>query len=190
MVLWYKSNNNYNYSFDVVTYSWLNRYPNPFAKHVISVDTIEHQIDEKGNLHITRLIRKQGNVPTWAKPLFRNITTSWIIEKIKVDPQTKYMQTYTTNLEHTKIIRVQQYTNYVQKNNDHVDVISRVKFSSQFRQVYGLGIKDRIENWSHSRFIENINKSRQGLLLVIKNFNALRGEVSIATSSMANEMKQ
>lgn len=175
MVLWYKSNNQFDYNFQIVSYSWLNRYPNPFATHVRSVDTISSEVDSMGNLRVTRLIKKSGNLPLWARPFLRNITDSWIIEQAIVDPKEQSMKTYTRNLDHTTVIRVEEFNDYkFDFGLGKTLVNSRVKFSSGFRKAYGVGIKDRIENWSHNKFAENIKKSRQGLLLVMKNFHLQR----------------
>ncbi|GMM35909.1 Ups1 protein [Saccharomycopsis crataegensis] len=174
MVLCHKSTNQYDYSFPIVSYSWLNRYPNPYAKHVISVDTLDSSVDEHGKLHITKLIRKSGSIPSWAKP-FLSITDSWIVEKAVIDPATQTMETYTRNLDHTGVIRIEEFNNYFFDDKDEKTYVkSSVKFTSAFRQYYGFSIKDKIENWSHSKFTENIKKSRQGLLLVMQNFQTRR----------------
>lgn len=172
MVLWYKHSNYFEYNFQIVSYSWLNRYPNPFAKHVISVDTIENTVADDGKLHITRLIRKSGSLPSWIKPFLKNISGSWIIEKAIVDPKSQTMETWTKNMDHTRIIVVEELNKYMWDDKLKQTVVdSKVKFRSGFKKLYGMGIKDRIENWSHNRFAENILKSRQGLLLVMKNFH-------------------
>ncbi|ODV62294.1 Ups1p [Ascoidea rubescens DSM 1968] len=166
MVLWYKNGNEYNYNFQTVSLAIYNKYPNPFSTHVLSVDTIENRIDSEGNLHRTRLIMKEGRLPIWAKPFLKNINRSWIIEKSIVNPQKKIMKLYTRNLDHTRILKIEEYSKYYFDSIIKKTIVkSQVKFSSTFK---GLGIKDRIEKWSHKRFDDNIKKSSNGLLYVLK----------------------
>lgn len=70
------------------------RYPNPFARHVLSVDVLSRYIDPiTGQLHTQRLILKRGILPKWATswlPLSgggggRGLD-AWVIEDSIVDP--------------------------------------------------------------------------------------------------------
>lgn len=170
MVLFYKNSHTYHHNFETVTLAYFNRYPNPYSAHVKSTDTIDVFIDSDGKLHQVKLIKKSGRLPQFIKPFLGKITTSWIIENTIVDPKTKEMVTYNCNLDHRKIIRVEEYNTYrfdFEKNftNSYVTV----KFSSGFKSKFGfnLGIKDRIENWSKNKFSDNLIKSREGLKIVM-----------------------
>lgn len=72
--------------------AFFRRYPNPFARHVLSVDTLSRYIDPvTGRLHTTRLILKRGILPKWARrvlPLGRGGTglDTWVLEESVVDP--------------------------------------------------------------------------------------------------------
>ncbi|ODV97541.1 hypothetical protein PACTADRAFT_47443 [Pachysolen tannophilus NRRL Y-2460] len=168
MVLWYKNSHEFNYDFQTVSLAYFNRYPNPFASHVLSTDLIKIKIDSEGNLHQTKLIAKTGRLPKWCKPFLGKVNQTWIIEQTIVNPILKEMKTYTRNLDHTGIIRIEEYTTF---NYSELENVTRsetyVKFSSGFR---GFGIKDRIESWSHSKFDENLKKSRKGLSFVMDRF--------------------
>lgn len=166
MVLWHKNAHVFSKDFDTVSLAFFNRYPNPYASHVLSIDTLSRKLDNDGNLHTTRLIKKAGKLPRWAKPFLGKISESWIIEFSIVDPKQALMRTYTRNLDHTKIIQVEEYTTYKQaeRNIRSTACSSRVKFSSGFN----VGIRSKIEDWSRSRFDENIKKSRMGMLFVMQ----------------------
>lgn len=97
------------------------------------------------------------------KPFLGKISESWIIEHSVVDTKKGEMLTYTRNLDHTKIIKVEEYTRF-EKDGNSTQVKSMVKFSSGF----GIGIRNRIESWSHSKFDENIQKSRKGMTFVLQ----------------------
>lgn len=70
------------------------RYPNPFARHVLSVDVLERTVDPKtGRIKTTRLILKRGVVPQWASKWLPSAAASggrgldaWVLEESVVDP--------------------------------------------------------------------------------------------------------
>lgn len=166
MVLWHKNAHIFNNDFDTVSLAFFNRYPNPYASHVLSIDTLSRELDTEGKLHTTRLIKKAGRLPRWSKPFLGRISESWIIEFSVVDPRQLSMRTYTRNLDHTKIIQVEEHTTYRQaeRNIRSTSCLSQVKFSSGFN----VGIRNKIEDWSRSRFDENIKKSRLGMAFVMQ----------------------
>jgi 4-amino-4-deoxychorismate lyase len=170
MVLYFKNQHTYEHDFETVTLAYFNRYPNPYSTHVKSIDTIDVYVDDSGRLHQVKLIKKSGRLPQFVKPFLGKISTSWIIENTIVDPVTMEMVTYNCNLDHRRIIRVEEYNTYkhdLKKNvtNSYVTV----KFSSGFSYKFGpgLGIKDRIETWSKNKFSDNLMKSREGLKIVM-----------------------
>lgn len=169
MVLYYKNSHVYEHNFQTVSLAYFNRYPNPYSAHVKSTDTIDVFIDEFGRLHQTKLIKKSGRLPKFIKPFLGKITTSWIIENTIVDPVKNEMLTYNCNLDHRKIIRVEEFNTYSSNLNfnNSTNSFVTVKFSSGFNQKFGLGIKDRIENWSKNKFSDNLFKSREGLKIVM-----------------------
>lgn len=170
MVLYYRNKHTYNHNFETVTLAYFNRYPNPYSTHVKSTDTIEIFIDNNGNLHQTKLIKKSGRLPQFIKPFLGKITTSWIIEKTIVNAKTKELITFNCNIDHKKIIRVEEFNFYKFNFKENVtNSFVTVKFSSGFSQKFGLGlgIKDKIENWSKNKFSDNLMKSRKGLQYVM-----------------------
>jgi hypothetical protein len=70
------------------------RYPNPFARHVLSVDVLSRSIDPTtGQLHTTRLILKRGIIPKWSHRFLPTTSSSggrgldaWVLEESVVDP--------------------------------------------------------------------------------------------------------
>lgn len=186
MVLHYQSKHTYNHTFETVTLAYFNRYPNPYSAHVKSTDTLEVYIDDLGRLHQIKLIKKSGRLPNFVKPFLGKITTSWIIENTIVDPNSKEMLTYNCNLDHRKIIRVEEYNTY--KFDFHKNVTNSlvtVLFSSGFTQRFGLGlnIKDRIESWSRNKFSDNLLRSREGLNIVMENVKQRLSNAKQSTSS-------
>ncbi|QLG71421.1 hypothetical protein HG535_0B04630 [Zygotorulaspora mrakii] len=172
MVLWHKNRHVFESDFATVSLAFFNRYPNPYSNHVLSIDTLSRDLGDDGKLRTTRLIKKSGKLPRWVKPFLSAVSDSWIIEISIVDPETMHMQTYTKNLDHTKIIQVEEYTTYMaDKQLGNTIVKSDVKFSSGFQ----MGVKNKIEHWSRSKFDENIKMSRLGMTFVMKQLEE-RGE--------------
>lgn len=165
MVLWYRNIHDYKFSFETVTVAFFNKYPNPYSSHVESVDTLAREIKEDGKLYTTRLIKKNGKLPKWVRPFLGKISHTWIIEHTVIDPKAKEMKAYQRNLDHTKIIQIEEFTTY--HSNDELNstkVKYNVKFSSNFR---AFGVKDRIEAWSHKRFKENTFNNTKGMAYVM-----------------------
>ncbi|WVQ93824.1 hypothetical protein IAU59_000902 [Kwoniella sp. CBS 9459] len=69
------------------------RYPNPFARHVLSVDVLSRHVDPStGQIHTTRLILKRGILPKWATRWLPAASSggrgldAWILEESVIDP--------------------------------------------------------------------------------------------------------
>lgn len=70
------------------------RYPNPFARHVLSVDVLSRTVDPvTGQILTTRLILKRGILPKWANSWLPAAGASggrgldaWVLEESVVDP--------------------------------------------------------------------------------------------------------
>lgn len=165
MVLLHKSKHSFPYDFRSVSCAYFNRYPNPYSEHVLSIDTLDRHVDSTGRLHTTRLLRKTGQLPSWARHLLGKISESWIIEISVVDPRKRFMQTFTRNLDHTRVMRIEEFTTYSYNDSDKSTLaVSHVRFASAFR----LGtIRDRIESWCQRKFDDSVRNSRQGMAFVI-----------------------
>lgn len=170
MVLYFENQHRFNFDFETASLAFINRYPNPYAKHVLSVDTLESYVDKQGRLCTTRIIVKTGKLPKFIKPFLgvANLN-SWIIEKSIINPKTNTLISYTSNIDHRKFIRVEEYLKYSggreQNSNGALGttiVDSKVKFSSNL-----FGLKLKIEEWSHKRFMKNIQNTREGLNFVM-----------------------
>lgn len=154
----------YNFDFATASTAYLNRYPNPFAKHVLSSDTIESYVDELGRLRTTRLVVKTGLLPDFIKPFLGHRLDSWILEKSVIDPKEKVVLTYSANVDHRRFVKVEEYVTYDSREGN-TKLHLQVRFSSNF-----VGFKKRIEQWSRDRFSLNMSNSRDGFMYVINKF--------------------
>lgn len=181
MVLIHSNKDTFYNNFECVTGVLFNKYPNPYVKHILSIDTIDRHVNEEGNkLFTTRLIKKQGKLPLWVSYLIGatggpKINESWLVEYSVVDRSTLTMKTYVKNLDHIKLLQVEERTTY-QWNNEikATQVNSRVTFSCN--AIQQLSLKEKIENMAKSKFEESVKKSRLGMSLVMQRIEAMKQE--------------
>lgn len=68
-------------------------------------------------------------------------------------------------------MKVEEYTTYQFDSATSSTIAdSRVKFSSGFN----MGIKSKVEDWSRTKFDENVKKSRMGMAFVIQKLEEAR----------------
>lgn len=164
MVQFIKASNLYDFNFATASYAYMNKYPNPFAKHVQSSDTLEQYVDDSGMLRTTKLVVKRGLLPLFIQPFLGSSLDSWILEKSVIDPRSGIMSAYCSNVDHRKFIKVEEYLHYTSEGTrTHIE--SKVKLSSNFA-----GMKERIELWGHRRFQKNMSQSQEGLKYVMNKF--------------------
>ena len=116
----YEHSSDYNYTFPAVTLAFFLRYPNPYAKHVLSSDVIDRYVDPATNrLHTVRLHLKKSKVPAGIlKFLPRSIagpggtSQSYVLEKSTIDVKEGWMETESKNMEWTGILSVVEKQTY------------------------------------------------------------------------------
>ncbi|KAG5440419.1 hypothetical protein PCK2_000552 [Pneumocystis canis] len=172
MVKFYTNSHYYDYPWPIVTLAWFLRYPNPYSKHVVSVDVIDRSINDHGCLRTTRLILKHGKLPKWGakvSPIHNHlfkISESYILEDSIVDLQTRQMHTYTRNLDHTKVMKVIENQTYCispkNSNQTLVNVTARINSS------FGWGVTNKIEKFGVVKFSKNMINSKAGMIYVLK----------------------
>lgn len=92
----------------IVSLAFFLRYPNPYASHVVSCDVISRTPTASGSLLTTRLILKKGSLPKWAPKGIISRAESWILEESEVDVEGKVVRCRTRNLDHVKVMRVEE----------------------------------------------------------------------------------
>ncbi|KAF8602695.1 MSF1-domain-containing protein [Ceratobasidium sp. AG-I] len=163
MVNFFTQSHTYDDNWATVTLAFFLRYPNPFAAHVLSCDVIDRSFTPNGTLQTTRLILKRGNLPKWFPAGVVARSESWIIEESEVDAAGRRMNCSTRNLEHTKALRVMEHVALRPLEDGRTLQTTKAQFLSRF----GWGLTKRIENYASTKFRSNIDKSRQGIFLVL-----------------------
>jgi len=153
----------YDDPWSIVSLAFFLRYPNPYASHVVSCDVISRTPTPSGSLLTTRLILKQGSLPKWAPKGIISRAESWILEESEVDPEGKIVRCRTRNLDHVKVMRVEE-TVVLRQNED-----GRTLQTNEARIVsrFGWGLTKSIENHGLARFKANVQRSREGVSLIL-----------------------
>ncbi|CAE6447348.1 unnamed protein product [Rhizoctonia solani] len=163
MVKIFSQSHTYDDNWATVALAFFLRYPNPFAAHVLSCDVINRSFTPEGCLRTTRLILKRGNLPKWFPSGVVARSESWIIEESEVDTFGRRVNCTTRNLEHTKALRVIEQVTLRPVEDGRTVQTTEARFQSRF----GWGLTKRIESYASSKFRSNIEKSRQGIFLVL-----------------------
>ncbi|EDL41180.1 mCG3179, isoform CRA_b [Mus musculus] len=97
-------------SWDQVFAAFWQRYPNPYSKHVLTEDIVHREVTPDQKLLSRRLLTKTNRMPRWAERLFpANVAHSvYILEDSIVDPQNQTMTTFTWNINHARLMVVEE----------------------------------------------------------------------------------
>ncbi|EJD04264.1 MSF1-domain-containing protein [Fomitiporia mediterranea MF3/22] len=154
----------YDDSWSIVSLAFLLRYPNPYASHVVSCDVVSRTFTPQGTLSTRRLILKRGAVPKWAPKNIVSRAESWVIEESEVDPFGKVVRCQTKNLDHVKVMEVQEFVELREAENGGTVQTTQARIVSRF----GWGLTKRIENHGLAKFKANIQRSREGVASVLQ----------------------
>ncbi|KAF8634438.1 hypothetical protein AX15_000887 [Amanita polypyramis BW_CC] len=154
----------YDDPWSIVSLAFFLRYPNPYAAHVISCDVISRVHTPVGSLLTTRLILKKGSLPRWAPKGIISRTESWVIEETEVDPIAKTVRCRTKNLDHVKVMQVEESVLFRQTPEGKTLQTTEARIRSGF----GWGLTKRIENHGLNRFKANVQRSREGVSLILE----------------------
>ncbi|PVU91277.1 hypothetical protein BB559_004200 [Furculomyces boomerangus] len=169
MVKFYGNTFSFNVDWNTVTFAYLNRYPNPYASHVQSADTIEHKFDpETKTLKIVRLYKKINSAPSWSSVFLKN-NSAYIMEEISVCFETQTLETKQRNITHTRLLVVEdslKITSEIDQINK--EFVTSCNSEGRMFSKFGYGLGSRIEGFSLKRIKENFNKSRKGLTYAIE----------------------
>jgi len=153
----------YDDPWSIVSLAFFLRYPNPYASHVISCDVIDRHQTESGTLLTTRLILKRGALPRWAPQGIISRAESWVIEESEVDPFGKTVRCRTRNLDHVKVMQVEESQLFEQNEDGRTVQTTEAYITSKF----GWGMTRRIESHGLARFKAHVQRSREGVSLIL-----------------------
>ncbi|KAI8811208.1 PRELI-like family-domain-containing protein [Cladochytrium replicatum] len=151
----------YPYDWATFTQAIWQKYPNPFASHVLTADVIESKVDpETGILYRTRLFLKSGIIPKWGRALM-SVPEAFIIEHTMVDQRARKMVVVQKNLSHTKLMLVEERQTIMPDNSSAAAQRTTTTVHQEGRIVSNTGwnaVKARIEGFGLSNFKNNTKK--------------------------------
>jgi len=165
----------------IVSLAFFLRYPNPYASHILSCDVISRKFTPSGTLLTTRLILKSGTIPRWAKNIVPR-SESWIVEESEVDPHGKVVRCLTRNLEHVKAMQIHETQTFSQLGEGKTLQTTEARIVSGF----GWGLTKQIENYGLARFRKNVQRSREGVTLIVDLIRQARRQPMTLSSSYLN----
>ncbi|CEI99050.1 hypothetical protein RMCBS344292_13144 [Rhizopus microsporus] len=166
MVKFYQHAFSYDYPWQNVTLAFWLRYPNPFASHVLAVDVLDRYVDENGILKTTRLVLKKGKAPKWFPENILKNSEAFVIEESEVDPKNKTMITRTKNLNHVRVMQIEE-TQIFKQHDQNPDWTS-CKTEARIISRFGWGLTSKIEGFGQSTFIANAAKARKGMQHILQ----------------------
>lgn len=89
---------------------------------------------------------------------------AFVIEESEVDPKTKTMITRTKNLNHVRVMQVEETQIFKQLDNNRTSCKTEARIVSKF----GWGMTGRIEGFGQSTFIANAAKARKGMQHILQ----------------------
>jgi len=176
----------YDDPWSIVSLAFFLRYPNPYAAHVLSCDVISRTHTPQGTLLTTRLILKKGSLPKWAPKGIINRAESWILEESEVDPVGRVVRCKTRNLDHVKVMRVEEITTLCQAEDGKTLQINEARIFSRF----GWGLAKAIENHGLAKFKTNLQRSREGLSHILTALRQTRLQPMVAGGSLDSPMTE
>lgn len=157
-------------SLGVRTAVW-NKYPNPHAEHVVSVDVLSQSIDPtSGSLRTERIIGVRQGAPGWLKRIVGASDDTYVREVVMVNPLTKSFQMSSTNLSLSDYMLVKEYITYLPSPIPEETVFRQVAHITCTNFFSGLlsSAGRKVEEWSYTRFNDNAAKGRDGLQSVLQ----------------------
>ncbi|KAF8058253.1 PRELI-like family-domain-containing protein [Lyophyllum atratum] len=152
----------YDDPWSIVSLAYFLRYPNPYASHVLSCDIISRNLTPSGTLLTTRLILKRGALPRWAQNIVGR-AESWVLEESEVDPLGKTVRCRTKNLDHVKVMQVEEWV--MLRHTQEGQTLQTTE--ARIRSGFGWGLTKKIENHGLNRFKANVQRSREGVSLIL-----------------------
>jgi len=101
------------------------RYPNPFATHVLSEDTLHRELRPNGILYSRRLVTKTNRIPKWGERFLVNFKRMVpLIEESYIDREKRTIVTYTRNVGLSTFMTAVEKVSYVANPDNPVETVA------------------------------------------------------------------
>lgn len=152
----FSSSHIFNYNWEQVTAANWQKYPNELSLHVVSVDTLNREIDvERQVLKTERLIACKQPIPRWIRSIIGGEECSYVRELSEVDLVLRKLIMKSSNMTMSHLLLVNETVTY---SPDERMPIGRTRFDQEaeitaFTPFTTLA--NKIEDWSVERFGHN-----------------------------------
>jgi len=166
---YYNTEHIHPYSFDQVAHAIFQRYPNPFASHVLSEDTVYREIINGTTLYTRRFLTKTNKIPKWGERWLSGFRrTVPLLEESYVDTKDRTIVTYTRNVGLSNFMTAIERVEYkaCQDNPHHTVAVKQAWVESNF-----YGLRSAIKNFGIERFKVNCVKATEGFNHVLEKFH-------------------
>ncbi|XP_017267314.1 PRELI domain containing 1b [Kryptolebias marmoratus] len=172
MVKYFCSKTEIKSTWDHVVSAFWQRYPNPFSTHVLTEDVVYRELTANHRLLTRRLLMKTNRLPRWAERFFPSgmSRSVYIVEDSIVDPVNRSLTTYTWNLNHTKVMSVEERC--VFHDSAEQPAATQLKREAWISSSI-FGFSKPIQEFGLARFKSNQMKAMKGLEFALSN---LQGE--------------
>merc|ERR1711915_480569 len=184
MAKYYNTEHLHPFSWEQVSRAIFQRYPNPFASHVLSEDTVYREIINGTTLYSRRFLTKTNKVPKWGERWLSGFRRSVpLLEESYVDNEQKTITIYTRNVGFSNFMTAIEKVVYkaCPNNTNHTVALKQAWVESNF-----YGLRSAIKNFGIERFKSNCVKATEGFNYVLERIhtqqNSLRemGHVKLA----------
>lgn len=121
-------------------------------------------------------------MPRWFPKGIVSRAESWVIEESEVDPYGKVVRCVTKNLDHVKVMQVEESICFAQNAEGKTLQHTEARIVSRF----GWGLTKKIESHGLSRFKANMQRSREGVGLILSLLRQSRLQPMTMTLSTEN----
>jgi len=166
MAKYYNTEHRHPYSWEQVARAIFQRYPNPFASHVLSEDTVYREVLTPGVLYSRRFVTKTNKVPKWGEKFISGLVRRVpLVEESFVDSINKTITLYTRNVGMGGFMTVAEKVVFKASETDPNTTIA-VKEAWIESSFYGL--RSAIKDFGVNRFKQNCVKATDGFNHVLE----------------------
>jgi len=175
MAKYYNTEHRHPYSWEQVSRAIFQRYPNPFASHVLSEDTVYREIINGTVLYSRRFFTKTNKIPKWGERWLSGFAKRVpLVEESFVDSANRTITTYTRNVGHANFMTVAEKVVYKEcpDNPNQTIAVKEAWVESRF-----YGLRTAIKNFGIERFKMNCVKATAGFNHVLESFQQRQQEL-------------
>jgi len=164
------------------------RYPNPFATHVLSEDTLYRELRANGVLYTRRFLTKTNKIPKWGETFLVNFKRMVpLVEESFVDRNNRKIVTYTRNVGLSRFMTAVEKVEYVANPENPDQETVAIKEAWIESGLYGL--RSAVKSFGIERFKDNCRKATDGFNHVLHQLSAQQAYISEVRQRKWQEMK-